>query len=193
MKIKASVLFCINISVIRYNVGTSILSVSRYFHTSDSLGRSSGIEHCSDTISFEVDSTLVVLQANILFSCFPMQPNGVIGTDWTINLNFPIPSWESFNLLDSFYSPVPPLYSESFLNKHTNLLPTLTLKSQWSRANSFIRLPRSVPWGPQRKLGVVPGLNIWRAHPPPNSGYCSPRKHKFNVLLFQGKGISLSS
>lgn len=120
MKIKASLLFCINISLIRYNAGTLILSVSRHLHTSDSHGGSSGIEHCSDTISFEADSTLVMLQANILFSCFPLQRSSVIGTDWTINLNFPVPSGESFNLLASLYSPVLPLHYKSFLNKHTS-------------------------------------------------------------------------
>lgn len=118
MKIKATLLLCISISVIRYNAGTLILSVSRHLHTSDLLGRSSGIEPCCDTSSSEADSTLV-LQANILLSCFPLQHNSVIGTDWTINLNFPVPSGESFNLLGSFYSPAPPRHYKLFLNKYT--------------------------------------------------------------------------
>lgn len=61
MKIKVSVLFCINIFVIRYNVGISILFVLRYFYISDLFGRSLGIEYCFDIIFFEVDFILVVL------------------------------------------------------------------------------------------------------------------------------------
>lgn len=120
MNIKASLLFCINISAIRYNVGTLILSVLRHHLTSDSPAGWSGIEHGSDTMSFEVDPPLVVSQANILFSCFPLQDNRAIGTDWTINLNFPAPSGESLNLPGSFYSAIPPQDYESFLNEYTS-------------------------------------------------------------------------
>lgn len=81
MEIKASLLLCSNISVIRYSVGSAILSVSRHFHTSDSLGRGSGRAHHTDTFPFEVEPTSEELQENILFSCFALQHNIVIGLD----------------------------------------------------------------------------------------------------------------
>lgn len=142
-------------------------------------------------LSFDVDSTLVVLQAEVLFSSFPLQPNSVIGTDWTINLNFPVPSGESFHLLGFLYSPAPPVCYESFLNKHTSQVATHTPKVQGISANFFIRHPRSDPRGPQSKLSGTPALTIWRSYPPPQSGSVSPGKHKFTALLFQGTGIPL--
>lgn len=98
MEIKAGLLLCCNISVIRYSVGSTILSVSRHFHTSDSLGRGSGRAHHTDTFSFEVEPTSEELQENILFSCFALQHNSVIGLDLTIHLSFYNLPERSFNL-----------------------------------------------------------------------------------------------
>lgn len=98
MEIKASLLLCSNISLIRYSVGSVILSVSRHFHTSDSLSRGSGRAHHTDTFSFEVEPTSVELQENILFSCFALKLNSVIGLDLIIHIFFHNLSQESFNL-----------------------------------------------------------------------------------------------
>lgn len=141
-----------------------------YLYVSDSSGRRSPLSTALTALSFEADPMLVVLQANVLFSCFPLQHDSVIGTDGTINLNFPVPAGESFNLRGFLYSPAPPVRYQSFLNKHTSQLPTRTLKVQGISANFFSLDILDLLLGDPRENSVTPGLNIWRSYPPLHSG-----------------------
>lgn len=157
IEIKASLLLCSNISVIRYRVGSTILSVSRYFHASDSHGRGSGRAHHTDTVAFEVDPTLVELPANILFRCFALQHNSVIGTDWTMHLSFPTPSGGSFNLFLCCST----RGLQVILRQVYKLTTYSCIKGIRKQRQLLDFLERFHIPG---KLGIASVLNVWRSH-----------------------------
>lgn len=157
IEIKASLLLCSNISVIRYSVGSTILSVSRYFHAGDSHGRGSGRAHHTDTVSFEVDPTLVELQANILFRCFALQHNSVIGTDWTINLSFPVLSGGSFNLFLCFGTcGLQVILSQMYRLTTYSCIKGIRKQRQLLDFLELFPIPG--------KLGIASVLNTWWSH-----------------------------
>lgn len=169
MEIKASLLLCSNISVIRYSVGSTILCMSRHFHISDSLGRGSGRAHHTHTFSFEVEPTSGELQENILFSWSALQLNSVTGLDLTIHLLFHNLSQKSFHLF---------LFSSSYVWQ-VSLRQAYTLITY-----SYIKGTRKQRWWldflnmftiPGR-MGTAPGENIWRSMLA-QSLYISSRKH----------------